>query len=211
MSLQFVCHGAPSCHPLVYATCYPPPGSPKPSLPISGQVIGWSIGFVLIPVPGGIATAVTRLRRSDCTGPGIQRRRHGRGFTYRWTDGPKVSDPDVLARIRDLVIPPAWKDVWICPWPHGHIQALGTDDAGRRQYLYHQQWRLHRDREKFDRAVEFGAALPKLRGVVESDLSSEGFGRDRVTAGLVRLLDIGLFRIGSEQYAEENNTFGLST
>jgi DNA topoisomerase-1 len=154
---------------------------------------------------------VTRLRRSDCTGPGIERRRCGRGFTYRWTDGPKVSDPDVLTRIRDLVIPPAWKDVWICPWPHGHIQALGTDDAGRRQYLYHEQWRLHRDREKFARAVEFGSGLPKLRGAVESDLSSQGFGRDRVTAGLVRLLDIGLFRIGSEQYVEENNTFGLST
>jgi DNA topoisomerase IB len=122
-----------------------------------------------------------------------------------------VSDPEVLTRIRDLVIPPAWKDVWICPWPHGHIQALGTDDAGRRQYLYHEDWRLHRDREKFIRAVEFGELLPKLRRAVESDLSSKGFGKERVTAGLVRLLDVGLFRIGSEQYVEENNTFGLST
>jgi DNA topoisomerase IB len=122
-----------------------------------------------------------------------------------------VSDPDVLTRIRDLAIPPAWKEVWICPWPHGHIQALGTDDAGRRQYLYHEQWRLHRDREKFVRAVKFGEHLPKLRRAVESDLSSEGFGKDRIIAGLVRLLDIGLFRIGSEQYVEEHNTFGLST
>lgn len=154
---------------------------------------------------------MTRLRRSNCTGPGIERRRCGRGFTYRWTDGPKVSDPEVLTRIRNLVIPPAWKEVWICPWAHGHIQALGTDDAGRRQYLYHEQWRLHRDREKFVRAVEFGERLAKLRRSVESDLSREGFGKDRVTAGLVRLLDVGLFRIGSEQYVEEHNTFGLST
>lgn len=126
-------------------------------------------------------------------------------------DGPKVSEPEVLTRIRELVIPPAWTDVWICPWPHGHIQALGTDDAGRRQYLYHEAWRVHRDREKFVRAVEFGGALPKLRRAVESDLSDPGLGRDRVVAGLVRLLDVGLFRIGSEQYVEENNTFGLST
>ncbi len=152
-----------------------------------------------------------RLRRSDCLAPGIARRRRGRGFSYQWPDRTPVSDPDVLDRIAALVIPPAWNDVWICPWPHGHIQATGIDSAGRRQYRYHDAWRVMRDKEKFERSLEFGRALPMLRDTVERDLALEGASRDRVLAGAVRLLDLGFFRIGGEQYAQENETFGIAT
>src|SRR3954451_413485 len=114
-----------------------------------------------------------RLRRSDCTGPGIRRRRQGRGWVYIDADGERVDDPEVLQRIDELVIPPAWKDVWVCPYPGGHIQATGVDDRGRKQYLYHQRWRERRDQEKFDDMVEFAKALPKLRRRVARDIASE--------------------------------------
>src|SRR5215213_2435665 len=104
-----------------------------------------------------------RLRRSDVGGPGIVRRRAGKGFTYLDADGRRVDDSDVLARIHDLVIPPAWTDVWICPYPGGHIQATGVDQKGRKQYLYHRKWRERRDQEKFDGMVHFARCLPKLR------------------------------------------------
>ena len=110
-----------------------------------------------------------------------------------------------------MAIPPAWTEVWICPWPNGHIQAVGTDAAGRRQYRYHDQWRLERDRAKFDRTVEFAAALPILRAQVNRDLAKEGLGRTRVLAAVVRLLDVGLFRIGGEEYADEHETFGVAS
>jgi DNA topoisomerase IB len=110
-----------------------------------------------------------------------------------------------------LAIPPAWVDVWICPWPHGHIQAIGTDSAGRRQYRYHDAWRVLRDKQKFERVLEFGRSLPVLRASVAEDLGAEGAGRDRVLAGAVRLLDLGFFRIGGEQYAQEHETFGIAT
>ena len=152
-----------------------------------------------------------RLRRSDCHAPGITRRVRGKGFSYRWGNGAPVTDPEVLDRIRSLAIPPAWVDVWICPWPHGHIQATGTDSAGRRQYRYHDAWRVLRDRQKFERVLEFGQAQPALRSRVAHDLASEGTGRDRVLAGAVRLLDLGFFRVGGEQYAVENETFGIAT
>jgi DNA topoisomerase-1 len=139
------------------------------------------------------------------------RRRRGRGFSYTYPGGQPVTDPEILDRIRRLAVPPAWVDVWICPWPNGHIQALGTDAAGRRQYRYHDDWRVRRDREKFDRVLAFAAVLPELRQVVEHDLASEGLGRDRVLAATVRLLDIGLFRIGGEEYAEEHDTFGVAS
>jgi DNA topoisomerase-1 len=154
---------------------------------------------------------MSRLRRSDCHGPGIKRVRRGRGFAYRWTSGEPVSDEATLARIASLAIPPAWQEVWICPWPHGHIQAVGTDSAGRRQYRYHDAWRVLRDRQKFDRVLEFGRALPELRGSVNADLELEGLERRRVLAVAVRLLDLGFFRIGGEQYALENETFGVAT
>lgn len=152
-----------------------------------------------------------RLRRADCSKPGIRRRRAGKGWTYLNPDGSKVSDPGVRARLDALVLPPAWKDVWICPWPNGHIQALGTDAAGRRQYRYHEQWRAERDRAKHDRVLEFAKGLPQARERVARDLTAAEMTRDRVLACAFRLLDLGFFRVGSEEYAEENQTYGLAT
>jgi DNA topoisomerase I len=152
-----------------------------------------------------------RLRRSDCTGPGILRRRRGRGFEYLDESGERIDDEDTLGRIRELVIPPAWKDVWICPFPFGHIQAVGTDAAGRRQYVYHAQWRARRDQEKFDEMIRFARALPRLRLRAAKDLQRKDLSRDRVLACAVRLLDRGFFRVGTEDYAAENGTYGLAT
>jgi len=153
-----------------------------------------------------------RLRRSDCSGPGIRRVRRGRGFAYvDDLTGAAVADTGTVERIRELVIPPAWEDVWICPWPNGHIQAIGSDARGRKQYRYHEQWRLHRDREKFERMLDFARALPHLRRTADRRLRGGEATRERVLAGAVRLLDRGFFRIGSEAYAEENETYGLAT
>jgi|SRR5215211_6284738 len=152
-----------------------------------------------------------RLRRADCSGPGIRRRQRGKGFEYLDHDGKRITEPSVLERIRELAIPPAWEDVWICPWPFGHIQATGIDAAGRKQYRYHDLWRERRDREKFDEMIEFADALPKLRRRVDKDLKRPGMERERVLACAVRLLDRGFFRIGSEDYAEENDTYGIAT
>lgn len=152
-----------------------------------------------------------RLRRSDVQGPGLRRVRRGRGFSYQHRDGTAVTDAATLERIKDLVIPPAWKRVWICPYPNGHIQAVGTDAAGRRQYLYHQQWQEERSEEKFDRVLQMSAALPEMRRRIASDLRGRGLSRDRVLALALHLLDLGYFRSGSEQYAEENNSFGVAT
>jgi DNA topoisomerase I len=154
---------------------------------------------------------VQRLRRVDCSGPGIARRRRGRGFEYVDENGNRIEDPAVLERIRELVIPPAWEDVWICPYPHGHIQAIGTDAAGRRQYRYHDRWRERRDQEKFDEMLDFARALPRLRATASEHLQLDGLPRERVLAGAVRLLDRGFFRIGGEDYAEKNGTYGLAT
>jgi DNA topoisomerase IB len=152
-----------------------------------------------------------KLIRSDLGGAGIRRRRCGRGFRYVDGQAIAIKDPEVLARIKALVIPPAWVDVWICPEPNGHIQAVGTDVAGRRQYRYHDLWREQRDREKHDRVLEFGAALPKLRTMVENHLEGMGLGRERVLAAAIRLIDLGFFRSGSEEYAADNGTYGLAT
>jgi DNA topoisomerase I len=152
-----------------------------------------------------------RLRRIDCSAPGITRRRRGRGFEYLDERGQRIAEPAVLDRIKELAIPPAWRDVWICTHRMGHIQATGTDDAGRKQYRYHDAWRERRDREKFESMVEFARALPDLRRRVERDLSADGIGRERVLACAARLLDRGFFRIGSEDYADENGTYGLAT
>ena len=152
-----------------------------------------------------------RLRRADPSTPGYTRRRRGRGFSYHDEDGEHITDEETLARIDDLVIPPAWDDVWICPHPNGHIQAMGTDAKGRRQYRYHDAWRAKRDREKFDHMVEFGRALPKIRHFVDEHLQLDGMPRERVLAAAVRLLDAGFFRIGTEGYTEENGSVGLST
>jgi DNA topoisomerase I len=145
------------------------------------------------------------------------RRRRGRGFEYLDPGGERVGDPEALERIAELVIPPAWREVWICMDPRGHLQATGIDAAGRKQYLYHPRWRAHRDRRKFDSMLAFAAALPRLRRGVASDLSGARPARARelterrVLACAVRLLDLGFFRIGSEDYAERNESYGLST
>jgi DNA topoisomerase I len=152
---------------------------------------------------------MARLLRSDCPGPGIARRGRGRGFEYLDEQGRRVTDPEVLVRVRDLGIPPAWRDVWICPNPRGHLQATGTDAAGRKQYLYHPDWRTRRDAEKFAEMERFARALPALREHVQHGLEAEsGYSRTRVAACAVRLLDRGFFRIGSEEYTE---SFGLAT
>jgi DNA topoisomerase IB len=143
-------------------------------------------------------------------GPGYRRRRAGRGFSYTDTDGALIKD-ERLDRIRSLAIPPAWKDVWICPWPNGHIQATGVDAAGRRQYRYHDQWRVRRDAEKHQRVLEIAHQLPDVRDAVVAALRTRGLNRERVLATAVRLLDLGTFRVGSEQYEEENGTYGLAT
>jgi DNA topoisomerase I len=151
------------------------------------------------------------LRRSDCSGPGITRRRRGKGFEYRDEDGRRIDDPEDLQRIRELGIPPAWEDVWVCPYPFGHLQATGVDAAGRKQYLYHQRWRERRDAEKFDDMARFARALPQLRERVADDLDGAELDRTRVLACAVRLLDRGFFRIGSEQYTVQNESYGLAT
>src|SRR3954449_12190683 len=157
-------------------------------------------------------TPSIRLRRSQVDEPGIRRRRAGRGFVYLEPDGARVADDEVLARIHDLRIPPAWEEVWICPYPGGHIQATGIDARGRKQYLYHRKWRERRDQEKFDEMLRFARALPRMRKRVERDLEdADGLHRERVLAAAVRLLDRGFFRIGSEDYAVENETYGLAT
>ncbi|HXM86357.1 MAG TPA: DNA topoisomerase IB [Solirubrobacteraceae bacterium] len=165
-----------------------------------------------------------RLRRSSCSAPGIARRKRGRGHEYLDPAGERIDDPEVLERIAALAIPPAWREVWICMDPRGHLQATGFDAAERKQYLYHEAWRTHRDRQKFDSMISFGRALPKLRRRVARDLrktsprarqSSDGLderlARERVLACAVRLLDVGFFRIGSEDYAERNESYGLTT
>jgi DNA topoisomerase IB len=151
------------------------------------------------------------LKRSDPSGTGIRRRRRGRGFSYLGPDTALIKNPRTLARIRALVIPPAWEDVWICVDPQGHIQAIGTDVAGRRQYRYHDLWREQRDQDKHDRVREFGAVLPRVREVICRHLEGQGLTRDRVLAAAIRLIDLGFFRSGGEEYAGENGTFGLAT
>ncbi len=152
-----------------------------------------------------------RLRRVDCSTPGVTRRRAGRGFAYYDASGTRIDDAEMRARIQAIGIPPAWRDVWICPHPNGHLQATGTDAAGRRQYLYHLDWRKRRDQEKFDEMVRFAQALPALRARVAEDLSGRGLTRPVVMACSVRLLEVGFFRIGSEDYAMRNESYGLAT
>ena len=170
-----------------------------------------------------------RLRRSDCSGPGFRRVGRGRGFSYLDEEDDLIEEPEIVERIRELGIPPAWKDVWICPYPNGHIQATGVDAAGRKQYLYHVDWRRRRDAEKFDEMLSFARALPSLRERVAADLErsddersargrkaagrgrAEELTRERVLACAVRLLDRGFFRIGTEEYTVANESFGLAT
>jgi DNA topoisomerase-1 len=143
--------------------------------------------------------------------PGIRRRRQGRGFRYFASDGRPLRDPKELERIRSLAVPPAWREVWICPDAFGHIQAIGRDARGRRQYRYHPSWRRLRDESKFSRMVAFGRALPTIRARVKAALARPGLSREKVLALVVRLLEITLIRVGNEEYARDNASFGLTT
>jgi DNA topoisomerase-1 len=157
------------------------------------------------------------LVRVDPAAPGFSRRRRGRGWSFHDCAGAAITDPDEIARIKSLAIPPAWQEVWICPDPDGHIQAVGVDAAGRRQYRYHDEWRRRRDREKYERVLTLGRALPEVRAELVQRLQEKGLGRERVLAAGVRMLDLGVFRPGGEEYApdedgdDEDGTFGLAT
>ena len=152
-----------------------------------------------------------RLRRSQPDGPGFSRRQRGRGFSYLDTEGNVIKETDVLERIRTLAIPPAWTDVWICPYPNGHIQAIGTDQAGRRQYLYHDDWRTAQDADKHDRVRQLARKLPAFREAVDADLCTRGLDKSRVLAVALRMLDYGVFRTGNTVYAEEHGSRGAAT
>lgn len=158
-----------------------------------------------------LAAAVPGLVRSDPHGPGIARVRAADGFRYLGPTGAPVTDEETLRRIRALRIPPAWENVWISADPRGHIQATGVDRQGRLQYLYHREWREQRDAQKFAHMLRFASALPALRDAAQQDLRRRGLKRDRVTAGVVRLIDLGLFRIGGEKYAELDHHYGVTT
>ncbi|MFF4415448.1 enolase C-terminal domain-like protein [Streptosporangium sp. NPDC001559] len=155
----------------------------------------------------GSGNGMHELRHSDPAEPGITRRRRGRSFSYAYADGRPVRDRGTLARIRALALPPAWREVWICRDAKGHIQAVGTDAAGRRQYRYHDVWREEQDRLKFARVAELAERLPDFRKKVQADLDQPGLTRERVLAAAARMLDIGLFRVGGEAY----ESFGLAT
>ena len=158
-----------------------------------------------------LAAAVPGLVRSDPHGPGITRVMAGDSFRYLDQAGAEISGAATLDRIRALRIPPAWADVWISPDPLGHIQATGTDSKGRLQYLYHQLWREQRDAQKFGHMLRFASALPGLRTATAQDLRHRGLTRDRVVASVVRLIDLGLFRIGEERYADLDHHYGATT
>jgi DNA topoisomerase I len=143
--------------------------------------------------------------------PGLRRERRGRGFVYLDADGERITDEARLARTAALRIPPAWADVWIAAQPDAHLQATGIDAKGRRQYLYHPAWRARRDHEKFDDMLDFAAALPGLRGVVRQQLGADGPRRERTLALAIRLLDVGMFRVGWDRYARDNGHVGLAT
>jgi DNA topoisomerase-1 len=147
----------------------------------------------------------------DDAEPGIQRRKSGGGFSYVDSRGRPVRDAATRRRIASLVIPPAWTDVWISPDPRGHIQAVGRDGRGRKQYIYHPLWRAHRDEAKYARLHAFGAALPRLRAQVRADLRRHGLPREKVLAAVVELLELTLIRIGNDEYARSNRSFGLTT
>lgn len=160
------------------------------------------------------ARAVAReagLRYANDTRPGITRHRVGRGFSYRDADGGTIRDREVIGRIQALAIPPAWSDVWICPWPNGHLQARGRDARGRKQYRYHAQWHERRGTDKFDRMLAFAEALPTIRRRCEADLDTRGLSRDKVLAAVTRLLELTLIRVGNDEYARLNRSFGLTT
>lgn len=158
-----------------------------------------------------ISAAEAGLRYVSDITPGIRRKKRGKSFTYLDPAGKPVKDPDQIARIRKLAIPPAYTDVWICPHPKGHIQATGRDARGRKQYRYHSRWREVRDETKFTRLLAFADVLPRMRATVEADLDLSGLPKKKVLATVVRLLEWTCIRVGNEEYARSNNSFGLTT
>jgi DNA topoisomerase-1 len=158
-----------------------------------------------------VTTEPTGLRHATVRRPGITRRRAGRGFAYRDADGRTIRDPEVLARIRALAVPPAWTDVWICPAPNGYLQATGRDSRGRKQYRYHARYRNRREAAKYERLIAFASALPKIRARVDEDLARNGLDREKVLAAIVRLLELTLIRVGNDEYVRLNRSFGLTT
>lgn len=161
--------------------------------------------------PAERGVSIKGLRYVSDAMPGIRRLRHGNGFRYRQPDGRTLRDAHELQRIRRLAIPPAYEEVWICPLPEGHLQATGRDARGRKQYRYHPGWREARDADKFVRMAEFGAALPRIRARVKRDLQAPVGSRASVLAALVRLLDTTLVRVGNDEYARTNGSYGLTT
>jgi DNA topoisomerase I len=163
------------------------------------------------PADPAVAARAAKLRYVSDKQPGIRRRRDAHGFTYLNPDGSEVTDEDTLARIRKLAIPPAYEEVWICRIPNGHLQAVGRDARGRKQYRYHARWRLVRDESKFGKMLVFGRILPEIRRRVAEDLGQPGLPREKVLAAIVRLLEMTLARVGNEEYAKANHSFGLTT
>ncbi|HZW30791.1 MAG TPA: hypothetical protein VFF52_08800 [Isosphaeraceae bacterium] len=158
-----------------------------------------------------VAAGDAGLRYVTDQSPGIRRKRSGKGMRYLDAEGRPIRDPATLARIKALAIPPAWTEVWICPWPKGHIQATGRDDRGRKQYRYHPQWRRHRDESKYGRTLRFGRALARIRRAIERDLDQPGLPRRKILAAVVRLLETTLIRVGNAESARDNHSFGLTT
>lgn len=157
------------------------------------------------------AARAARLRYVTDRQPGIRRKRAGKGFRYLAPDNTPLRDPKELTRIKALHIPPAYTDVWICPNPRGHLQATGRDARGRKQYRYHPRWRVVRDETKYDRMIAFGEALPCLRARTDADLARPGLPREKVLAAVVKLLEKTLIRVGNQEYADQNHSYGLTT
>ena len=157
------------------------------------------------------AAKAAALRYVSDASPGIRRKKSGAGFSYRNGDGSVLRDRTTLARIRALAIPPAWREVWICPTAEGHLQATGRDAKGRKQYRYHQRWRLVREETKYERMLLFGASLPRIRSRLRNDLRLPALPRNKVLATIVRLLETSRIRVGNEEYARNNKSFGLTT
>jgi DNA topoisomerase-1 len=162
-------------------------------------------------VDGKLVARSAGLRYVDDRRPGISRIKHGKGMSYHAPDGRLVRDGETLTRIRSLAVPPAWRDVWICPDSDGHVQATGRDARGRKQYRYHPRWRQVRDGNKYERMIAFGRALPRIRKRVAKDLARPGLPREKILATVVRLLEVTLIRVGNEEYAKHNDSFGLAT
>ena len=174
---------------------------------------------ITVTAPSGAAPAIdlaqsakaARLRYVTDGTPGYRRSKNSKGFVYTAPDGKRIRDPEELRRFKFLAIPPAWRDVWICPLAHGHLQATGRDAKGRKQHRYHPRWREVRDETKYDRMLQFAKKLPAIRRQVERDLALSGLPRAKVLATVVRLLETSMIRVGNEEYARQNHSFGLAT